>query len=48
MQTLLNNCVDHAQKLPGRLDEVYRCYDIYTKGFKQLKAYIVEESLYYE
>ena len=48
MQTLLNGCVENSRKLPNSLEEVYRCYDIYNKGFKQLKIYIVEESMYYE
>jgi len=47
MQHLLGQCVANASQLPNTMDEIYYCYDIYNKGFKQLKEFIAEESMFY-
>jgi hypothetical protein len=47
MQQLLGQCVANANQLPNAMDEIYYCYEIYNKGFKQLKEFIVEESMFY-
>ena len=48
MQQLLGDCVANANTLPNTVDEIYYCYEMYNKGFKQLKSFIAEESMFYE
>lgn len=40
MQQLLGECVANANQLHNVMDEIYYCYEIYNKGFDQLKQYI--------
>ncbi len=48
MQQLLGDCVANANTLHNAMDEIYYCYEIYNLGFKKLKQFITEESLYYQ
>ena len=48
MQGLLDRCVINTRDLPNSTNEVYRCFESYNKGFKKLKIFIQEESMYYE
>ena len=47
MQQLLGECVANANTLHNTVDEIYYCYEMYNKGFKQLKNFIAEESMFY-
>lgn len=47
MQRLLGQCVANASQLHNTMDEIYYCYEIYNNGYKQLKQFIVEESMFY-
>ena len=47
MQQLLGDCVANANNLHNTMDEIYYCYEMYNLGFKKLKEFITEESMYY-
>jgi hypothetical protein len=47
MQQLLSDCVANTANLHNKMDEIYYCYDLYNKGYKKLKHFIVEESMFY-
>ena len=48
MQQLLGECVGNASGLHNAVDEIYYCYEMYNNGFKKMKEFIAEESLFYE